>query len=95
MSQGKQKAYIVYQPTAWSGDILAALIREDGICLAQHLCSGPGFAPGDLWIRRKERKEKWADLEVDLEPMEISHFRKKYPTVFDLAFIVSKEEVEP
>jgi len=86
------KAYIVHQPAQWGRDVIAALIREDGTCLATHLCSSPGFAPGDLWEHRKERQEKWPDLEVDLNPMGINEFKEKHPVIFDKAFVVSEDE---
>jgi hypothetical protein len=30
-------------------------VLDNGFCFGQHLCSSPGYAPGDLYFRRKER----------------------------------------
>lgn len=86
------KAYIVYQPAQWQGDIIAVLIREDGSCLAEHVCSHPNFAAGDLWTGREERRSKWPGLEVDLKPMSITEFKDKYPVLFDKAFVAGTRD---
>ena len=84
------KAYLVYQNTNWSGYIHAMLIREDGHCLADHICSKPVFMFGDLWNRRPNMKKEFPDLEVINEPMSAEQLKEKYPDVFALTFVETK-----
>lgn len=51
----------------WGDRVFNILVAETGEHLASHLCSGPGFAYGDLYGDRKERKEKWIERFGELE----------------------------
>ena len=42
-------------------------IFENGWSAFQHICSAPGFAPGDLWQRRPERQEILKKMGIDVE----------------------------
>jgi hypothetical protein len=53
------------------GDGVYTLLHESGEGLASHFCSHLGFAPGDLILNRKERKEKWAAEFGPLDPLEV------------------------
>jgi hypothetical protein len=79
------KCYIVYTSKEY-GWMPAHLIREDGACLATHLCSEPGYMPGDLYDHRPERKEKLGAVELDRNPYYVEDFEKMFPEVFALAF---------
>ena len=46
------------------GDGVYALLTEEGECIATHVCSHPIYAPGDLWERRAERREEFADRNI-------------------------------
>ena len=41
----------------YMGEGVYTLLAEDGECLCSHFCSHYGFAPGDLYAHRPERKE--------------------------------------
>lgn len=43
------------------------LVAETGEHLASHLCSGPGFAYGDLYGGRENRKKEWAEKFGEIE----------------------------
>lgn len=51
------RAIIVTGAKFSSGDHVYDLIAEDGEHLASHICSAPGFAYGDLYGNRDDRKE--------------------------------------
>lgn len=67
----KIKAYIIYggSPNWWN----ATLVFENGWAAFGHLCSSPGFMPGDLWHNRPERQEilraMGYEVELVLPPM--------------------------
>lgn len=79
-------AWCVWQKSNWGNDLHAMLIRQDGACLAEHICSDPTFVYGDLWDHRKELKSENRELRVSPNPISIEDFRTKYPEVFQLAF---------
>lgn len=75
------KHYIVYQgKNDW---LSAALISSEGECLAQHICSAPGYMYGDLYGRRLERQKEWPDLDIDRTPYYIDDFKKLFPEVYE------------
>lgn len=65
------KAYIVSDSENGMDNIdgVYYLITEEGECLAAHWCSNKGFAMGDLYDRRPERineyAERFGELTVD------------------------------
>ncbi len=87
------KAFVVYQSCGFSAqDWHAMLIREDGACLGDHICSHENFMLGDLWLRRKELQAKHPDLIVEAKPQHIETFKDTHKEVFDKAFEVSTQE---
>ena len=42
-------------------------IFENGWSAFSHICSSPGFAPGDLWQRRPERKAILVKMGIEVE----------------------------
>lgn len=61
----KLKAYITYGGQhMW---YTCTLIAENGMAIAQHVCSHPNFAPGDLWFARPERVEALRKIGVELD----------------------------
>ena len=61
----KLKAYIVYGGShQW---YTCTLIAENGWAIAQHICSHPNFAAGDLWFSRPERAEAMKKIGIDLD----------------------------
>lgn len=61
----KLKAYIVY-----SGDpgwYQATLVLENGWAPFGHLCSHPGFMPGDLIVNRPERQQVFVKMGYVIE----------------------------
>lgn len=61
------KGWITYPDEYKAGWCHCHLILENGFAIYGHLCSDPGFAPGDLWFRRKERQEEWKNAGLELE----------------------------
>lgn len=82
----KLKAWYIY--TGQNDWLNAAMIFENGWAPFGHCCSAPGYMPGDLWERRKERQEilKKMSIEVDAdpEPVREEEFFKVHPEVLDL-----------
>ena len=48
---------IIVDSTECGGDGIYTLVAEDGEGLCSHWCSNAGFAEGDLYANRPERKE--------------------------------------
>ena len=70
MTTAKQQTptLLVIHPGRDSGDsVYTLLVAETGEPLASHLCSHAGFAPGDLYHNRKERKSEWAERFGEVE----------------------------
>lgn len=63
----KLKAWFAYSGSP--GWFHCTMILENGWAPWSHLCSHPNFAPGDLFIGRKERMElfKKLGIEIDLQ----------------------------
>ena len=47
--------------------VYSILVAETGEALASHVCSSSGFAMGDLYERREERKEEWGKRFGEIE----------------------------
>src|ERR1044072_634015 len=61
------KAWITWPDGAEYGWYHCQLILENGWPYTGHICTVPGFALGDLWGHREERKKEWADRGLTLE----------------------------
>ena len=65
------KTQLVIVPGKYvTGDsVFSILVAETGELLATHFCSNSGFAFGDLYENRPERKEKWGKRfgEIDVK----------------------------
>ena len=88
------KAYVVYKSSGWDTDFHAMLIKEDGKCIADHLCSHQLYMLGDLWTSRKELREKNPDIQVNDKIYSIVDFKSDHPDIFAKAFVETKEEEE-
>lgn len=65
-----QQTLLIITPAREAGMIdrvYHLLVAETGEHLASHLCSHYGFACGDLYENRPERKEEWAKRFGDVE----------------------------
>ena len=77
----KLKAWCVYSgEPEWCH---FTLVLENGWAPFRHLCSHPGFGPGDLWLRRTERHKvmERMGIEIDLQPgtMKQDEFIERFP----------------
>lgn len=61
------KAWITWPDGSKYGWYNCQLILENGWPIYGHLCTAPVFALGDLWERRRERKDEWAKAGLQLE----------------------------
>lgn len=59
---------LVIHPNRSAGDaVYTLLVAETGEPLASHMCSHGGFAYGDLYGNRDNRKEEWAERFGEVE----------------------------
>lgn len=63
----KNKTLLVIVPNEGRDCVYNILNAETGEGLASHFCSSAGFAYGDLYGTRKERKEEWTKRFGELE----------------------------
>lgn len=62
----KEPTLLIIYPN--QGDrVYSLIVAETGECLAQHMCSHEGYAMGDLYSRRKERIEEYANRFGEVE----------------------------
>lgn len=57
-------------------------LLENGFCFGEHVCSHPGFAPGDLLMHRKDR----------LAALRLI-FPEADPTTFELVQVKTKDDL--
>lgn len=55
------KTLLVITPSEGFNCPFYILVAQTGEVLASHFCSHHGFAWGDLYDNREERKEEWSD----------------------------------
>lgn len=66
----KIKAWITWPDGAQFGWFHCQLLLENGWPIYSHVCSSPGFALGDLWTGRQERRDEWNKHGLELEIVE-------------------------
>lgn len=62
-----EKTLLVITPSEGRDTGFTILHAETGEALASHFCSHEGFAKGDLYENRPERKEKWKERFGEIE----------------------------
>lgn len=71
----KIKGWIVYY-NQYDYGVTVQLVLENGYPIYSHFCSHPGFALGDLWENKEERKKHWSDAGLELEIVDTIHASK-------------------
>lgn len=66
------------------GEGIYSLVADDGEGLASHLCSGAGYAKGDLHDRRPERIEEWTKRFGDYKVIWLGEDDMKFETLLEL-----------